>query len=69
MGKGVEFEDNLVKYINTHKIPVVTVSPYITTKTVKKTIALMKAGIPLIHSAPVKNKKNNTTTWHRPCKT
>lgn len=60
MEKGVEFEDNIIKYINTHKIPVISVSPHITTKTVKKTIDLMKAGVPLIHSAPIKNKKNNT---------
>jgi len=62
MNKGIEFESQLIKYINTTKIPVVTVwdgnSQPITPETCKKTKDLMMAGTPLIHSAPVKTKDN-----------
>lgn len=60
MEKGIEFEAELIKYINDKKISVVTVSNYITDSSVKKTIDLMKKGTPVIHSAPVRNTKNNT---------
>ena len=60
MEKGKEFESELVKYINNHRLPVITVSEYITTESVNKTIELMKAGTPVIHSAPVRNPKNHT---------
>lgn len=60
MEKGVEFEAELVKYINMHKLPIVTVSNYITNESVKKTINLMKEGVPVIHSAPIRNIKNRT---------
>ena len=60
MKKGVEFEDKLVKYINSHRSPIVTVSEFITAESVKKTIDLMKEGVPIIHSAPVKNSINHT---------
>jgi hypothetical protein len=60
MKKGIEFEKELIKYIDTQIIPVVTVDNYITDASCEKTIELMKRGVPLIHSAPVKNNKNNT---------
>ena len=59
MDKGIEFEKEIVKIIDT-KIPVVSVSEYITNDTINKTIELMKQGVPLIHSAPVRNPKNRT---------
>ena len=55
MNKGVEFESQLVKYINTNRIPVISVSEYITDEACQKTIDLMKQGVPIIHSAPVKS--------------
>ena len=55
MNKGVEFESKLVKYINTNRIPVISVSEYITDEACQKTIDLMKQGVPIIHSAPVKS--------------
>lgn len=58
--KGVDFEDKLIKYIHERKIDVETVSNYITEEGCHKTIDLMQKGAPVIHSAPVKNKYNNT---------
>ena len=58
--KGIEFEKELVKYINDHKHPVVFVSSYITDKSVKKTEELMRQGVPIIHSAPLRNNRNRT---------
>ena len=60
MERGIEFESELVKYINQHKLPIVTVSEYITNESVNQTIKLMKQGVPIIHSAPVRNPKNHT---------
>ena len=57
---GVKFENELVKYINDNITPVKTVSQYINAESCQKTIDLMLAGEPVIHSAPVKNKENNT---------
>ena len=60
MKKGEQFEESIVDYINNNKLPVVTVSTRCDEKSYKKTIKLMKEGCPIIHSAPVKNTKNNT---------
>jgi hypothetical protein len=60
MNRGIEFETKLTEYIHNNKLAVVTVSEYITDKSIKKTKELMRQGVPLIHSAPVKNSKNNT---------
>ena len=60
MQRGKEFESELVKYINRHRLPVVTVSEYITDESINKTIELMKEGVPIIHSAPVRNQTNHT---------
>ena len=58
--KGLNFESKVIEYIKTKELPIVTISNYITDEDCKKTIASMKAGIPIIHSAPVKNMYNNT---------
>lgn len=60
MNKGVEFECELIKYINNNRVPVISVSEYITPDSLRKTKELMKQGVPIIHSAPVKNPYNNT---------
>ena len=60
MKKGLEFEDEIINYIDTHIHPVVTVSNKITPKTCQETIELMMEGTPFIHSAPVMNEKNGT---------
>jgi hypothetical protein len=60
LNKGVQFESEVVKFINNRRIPVVSVSEYITDKSVQETIDLMKKGTPIIHSAPVRNNKNLT---------
>ena len=57
--RGHDFEDKLVKYIDEHKISVVSVSDEITTKTCRETIRLMKEGVPVIHSAPFRNHKKH----------
>lgn len=57
---GIKFETEIVKYINDNIIPVKTVSKYINAESCQKTIDLMLDGAPIIHSAPVKNRKNNT---------
>ena len=58
--KGIDFETNIVEYINNLDIPIVTVSETITNESVQKTIDLMKSGTPIIHSAPVRNYNNKT---------
>ena len=56
MKKGCEFETELIKYINIHKHPVVSINSNEQSETIK----LMKQGIPIIHSAPLSNRYNNT---------
>jgi hypothetical protein len=58
--KGLDFENKVVEYIKNKELPITTISNYITDEDCKKTTAAMKAGIPIIHSAPVKNMYNNT---------
>ena len=60
INKGVEFERSVVKYINDNIYPVQTVSEYITDDSVKKTKELIMSGVPIIHSAPLRNNKNFT---------
>lgn len=60
MNRGVQFESELIKYINANKLPVVSVSEYINDDTCEQTIKLMRQGVPVIHSAPVKNNHNGT---------
>jgi len=58
--RGNEFEQKLIQYINDNKIKIKFVSKYITDETCNKTIELMKEGIPILYSVPVKNQINNT---------
>jgi hypothetical protein len=60
MNRGVEFECELIKYINNNKVPVTSVSEYITEESLDETKKLMRQGTPLIHSAPVRNYRNGT---------
>lgn len=60
MSKGIEFESELIKYIRKEKVPITTVSEYFTNEGVKKTISLMKQGVPVLHSAPVQVKGDRT---------
>ena len=60
MNRGIEFESELIKHINDTIMPVTTVSNFITDEACAKTISLMRAGVPIIHSAPVKNTITNT---------
>jgi hypothetical protein len=60
MKKGIDFEKKLVEYINKKILSITTVGEKITDETCNKTIELMKAGTEIIHSAPVRNKKNKT---------
>lgn len=60
MNRGVEFETELVKYINDKKVPVVKVSEFINEESIKKTKELMMLGVPIIHSAPIRNYRNKT---------
>lgn len=60
MKQGNTFETKLIEYINEHKIHVVTVSDSITKESLNQTISLMEQGIPVIHSAPVRNSENKT---------
>ena len=58
--QGIKFEDNLVKYIHERKTPVRKVSEKITDSSVKKVIELMKLGVPIIHSAPLRDTTQRT---------
>lgn len=58
--KGNEFETKLIQYINDNKIKTKFVSKYIDDESCNQTIQLMKEGIPILYSAPVKNEINNT---------
>ena len=62
MDKGIKFEDKIIKFINDNIHPVVTVVE--STKNActginfNKTVKYMKAGVPILHSAPVRTKNN-----------
>lgn len=60
MNQGNKFEKNIVAYINDNITPVVSVSDIINERTCNETIKLMNAGTPVIHSAPVYDKKTHT---------
>lgn len=57
--RGLEFEKKLVEYIHEHKIPVEYGGDVITDKSCRRTINLMKKGVPIIHSAPFKNGRKH----------
>ena len=60
MDKGNEFEKGVVDYLNANCLKSVYVSDVINNTSVQQTIDYMKQGVPLIHSAPVRNKRNGT---------
>ena len=59
MKKGVEFEKEIINFLRT-KHHVITISEYYNVDKVLETIAYMKSGVPVIHSAPIYNKSNKT---------
>lgn len=58
--KGVIFENKVVDYIRSLNFHTVHVSDFYNKESAKKTVQYMKEGVPIIHSAPVYNRKNNT---------
>ena len=58
--KGVVFENKVVEYIRSLNFDTVHVSDFYNKDSAKKTVEYMKKGVPIIHSAPVYNRKNNT---------
>ena len=61
MNKGNEFEHHIVKFLKTKfKDDIVFVSDIYTVNDAKATLDLMKRGAPIIHSAPIFNKYDNT---------
>lgn len=60
MDKGIDFESNIIKYINDNIHSVYFCSNTFDEQSHNKTVELMKQGVPIIHSASVINKKNNT---------
>jgi len=58
--QGIEFERELIKYLNKRGTPVVTVSEFITDESCRRAIDLMKEGVPVLHSVPVRNNYNKT---------
>ena len=60
MKSGIEFENKIIEYIDKKKFNVLKVSDKFSDIGCKDTIKYMKLGIPLLHSAPVKNLSNNT---------
>ena len=60
MKQGVEFETELIKYFNNNGTPITTVSEFITDESCKRAIDLMKEGVPILHSVPIRNNYNKT---------
>ena len=58
--RGVQFEQRIVDYISSTRVPIVSVADKITDATVKQTRDLMFQGVPVIHSAPVRNSYQRT---------
>lgn len=59
MSQGRKFENEIIKIIE-KKVPIVYISEYITDESCEETIKHIKKGTPVIHSAPVRNRKNHT---------
>lgn len=60
MEAGNDFEKQVVSYITKNRFPIVSISNEISPKTYTETVNSMMQGIPIIHSAPFENHKNNT---------
>jgi hypothetical protein len=57
--QGNIFEEEIIKLIK-KTVPIVSISEKITDESCEETIQHIKKGTPIIHSAPVRNKKNHT---------
>jgi len=55
--RGCDFEARLVQHMRDRQVPIVTVSNQITEQTCQDVVQLMKAGIPIIHSAPFRDEE------------
>jgi len=55
MKQGIKFESKLIEYLNTRGTSIVTVFEFITDDSCRKAINLMKEGVPILHSVPVRN--------------
>jgi hypothetical protein len=60
MEKGNIFEEGIISVIK-KTVPIVSISNVITDESCEETIQHIKNGTPVIHSAPVRNKKNHTS--------
>ncbi len=60
MNQGIAFEDKVINFINTNVCPVVKVAEHYSAEGVEKTKELLRSGVPVLHSAPLANTKNNT---------
>lgn len=59
--KGDEFENKVVRYINSNITPVVTMAEsHFSKESLDKVKEMMYAGVPVIHSAPLTNRYNTT---------
>ena len=58
--QGIQFENELIKYFNNKGTNIVTVSDFITDESCSRAISLMKEGVPILHSVPVRNNYNKT---------
>jgi len=57
--QGKDFERYVIKFLG-KKVPIKTIDAYYSQESVKKTIAEMKKGTPVIYSAPIKDDKSKT---------
>lgn len=60
MNQGIAFEDKVINFINANVCPVVKVAEHYSAEGVEKTKELLRSGVPVLHSAPLANTKNNT---------
>jgi hypothetical protein len=58
--KGIQFEAELIKYLNNRGNSIVSVSDFITNDSCRRAIELMKEGVPILHSVPIRNNYNKT---------
>ena len=58
--RGIEFESRLIEYLKDNGRKIVSVSEFITDESCEKTKKLMREGVPILHSVPVKNNYNRT---------
>ena len=59
MNKGIEFEKEIIKYYK-QQFDCIKVADFYNVRDVKRTFQMMTKGIPIIYSAPIFNRTNNT---------